>query len=179
MLDDLTKAEEFAVAWTLANVPRELKNGSKEYVKSVDGYGWGNGPQFVYDSFLPLLGDLDAHIRAGRQVICIAHECTSNVPNPGGEDFLRYEPRLQSPKSGKASIRHRVKEWCDHMLFIGFDVHVTPDGKAQGGGTRTIYPAELPTHWAKSRDLASPIPYERGSAELWKQVFGGNSHAAS
>ena len=29
-------------------------------------------------------------------------------PNPAGEDWLRYEPRLQSPNSGKASIRLRV-----------------------------------------------------------------------
>lgn len=169
VLDDLTKAEELCVKWTLANVPHEKGH----YVTSVEGYGFGKGLVHVYESFLPLLGDLDSHVRAGRQVICIAHDCTANVPNPAGEDFIRWEPRLQSPASGKSSIRHRVKEWCDHLLFIGYDTYVNKDGKGQGGGTRTIYPCELPTHWAKSRCLASPIAYERGSAELWKQLFQG------
>ncbi len=104
-------------------------------------------------------------------MIGIAHECTANVPNPSGEDWIRYEPRLQSPPSGKGSIRHRVKEWCDHLLFIGFDVHVDSDGKGQGAGTRTIHPVEYPTHWAKSRELAEPIPYYRNDAELWRQLF--------
>ncbi len=168
IIDDLTKAEELAASWVVENVKHEKGNA----VSCIEDFGWGKGYTHVYDAFLPLLGDLDAHARAGRQVVCIAHECTASVPNPAGEDWIRFEPRLQSPTSGKSSIRHRVKEWCDHLLFIGFDVFATKDGKGQGAGTRTIYPSELPTHWAKSRCLASPIPYERGSGELWRQLFG-------
>lgn len=167
VIDSLTKAEEFAVAWTLANVPHEKGH----VVKSVEGYGFGKGFTHVYESFLPLLGDLDTHVRKGRHVVCIAHECTANVPNPTGEDWIRYEPRLQSPTSGKASIRHRVKEWADHLLYIGFDTAVSKDGKATGSGSRTIYPVELPTWWAKSRKLADPIPYQQGDAEVWRQMF--------
>jgi hypothetical protein len=65
-----------------------------------------------------------------------------------------------------------VKEWADHLIFVGFDVHVTDEGKGQGAGTRTIYPVERPTHMAKSRSLSDPIVYERGSAELWQKLFG-------
>lgn len=167
VIDSLTKAEELAVQWTLQNVQNDKGN----YVKSVEGYGFGKGFTHVYESFLPLLGDLDSHIRKGRHVVCIAHDCTTNVPNPSGEDWIRYEPRLQSPTSGKASIRHRVKEWCDHMLFIGFDLAVSKDGKATGSGTRTIYPTEYPAWWAKSRSLADPIPYEQNNPEIWRQIF--------
>lgn len=174
IIDDLTKAEELAAEWTLANVPKERKDGTKETVSSIEGYGWGKGLTHVYETFLLLLGDLDKHVREGRQVVCIAHECTANVPNPGGEDFIRYEPRLQSPASGKSSVRHRVKEWADHMLFIGFDLFVRENGKATGAGTRTIYPVEMPTHWAKSRSLTQPIPYVKGSADIWKQLLQGN-----
>ncbi len=169
ILDDMTKAEELAARWVIENV----KNDKGLSVSSVEGFGFGKGLTHVYEAFLPLLGDLDAHVRQGRQVVCIAHECTANVPNPAGEDWIRFEPRLQSPASGKSSIRHRVKEWCDHLLFVGFDTFVTNEGKAQGSGTRTIYPTELPTHWAKSRCLASPIPYEEGSGEIWKQLLSG------
>lgn len=174
VIDDLSKAEEMAIDYVIRTVKHE-KDKSK-VITSIEDYGWGKGYVHAYETFLQLLGDLDAQARKGVHVICIAHECTANVPNPTGEDWIRYEPRLQSPASGKASIRHRVKEWCDHLLFVGFDVF-TEDGKGTGGGTRTIYPAELPTHWAKSRLLSEPIPYAKGSADLWKALLGvgGNS----
>lgn len=167
VIDSATRAEELAVAWTIENV----KTDKGKSVESIEGYGWGKGYMRVYETFLRLLGDLDEVVRHGKHVICTAHECMADVPNPGGEDWLRYEPRLQSPPKGKASIRHRVKEWCDHLLFVGFDVHVAKDGKAVGAGTRTIYPTEQPTHWAKSRRLEEPIPCERGDAALWQRLF--------
>lgn len=168
VVDSLTKAEEMAIAWTLQNVKHEKGH----YVESIEGYGFGKGFTHVYETFLQLLGDLDAVARSGLHVICTAHECVANVPNPSGEDWIRYEPRLQSPASGKASIRHRVKEWCDHLLYIGFDTAVSKDGKASGSGTRTIYPTEMPWCWAKSRSLSDPIPYTKGDAELWHQLLG-------
>lgn len=166
VVDSLTKAEELAVAWTLENVSHEKGHT----VKSVEGYGFGKGYTHVYETFLSLLQDLDAIARAGKHVICTAHDCTANVPNPMGLDFIRYEPRLQSPPSGRGSIRHRVLEWCDHLLFVGFDQSIE-NGKATGSGTRTIYPNPLPTHMAKSRTLADAVPYLKGDAEIWKQLF--------
>lgn len=167
-LDDLTKAEELCSRWVIENVKTEKGHEAK----GIEGYGFGKGFTHLYEAFLPLLGDLDAHVRAGRHVVCVAHDCTATVPNPHGDDWLRYEPRLQSPPSGKNSVRHRVKEWADHVIFIGYDVAVNEQGKGIGAGTRAIYPAERPTHMAKSRSLSEPIVYEHGSAELWKQLFG-------
>ena len=165
--DSFTKLEELAAAWVLANIKHEKGH----HVSSVEGYGFGKGLTHIYETFIQILGDLDAVSRMGKHVVAICHDCTSEVPNPGGENWIRYEPRLQSPSSGKNSIRHRVKEWCDHLLYIGFDIAVNEDGKAQGSGTRTIYPTELPTHWAKSRLLSEPIPYAKGDANLWRQLF--------
>lgn len=167
VVDDLTTAEELAIRWTLENVHHEKGH----LVTSIEGYGFGKGYMHVYETFLKLLQSLDAHIRAGRHVICIAHDCTATVPNPSGEDWIRFEPRLQSLSSGKASIRHRVREWCDHLIYIGYDLYVSDDGKGQGSGTRTIYPIELPTHMAKSRSLADEIVYEKDDAEFWKQLI--------
>lgn len=173
VIDSLTRAEEMALAWTLANVPHEKGH----FVTSIEGYGFGKGLTHLYETFLLLLSDLDAQVRAGRHVICTAHDCTTNVPNPAGDDWLRWEPRLQSPASGKSSIRSRVREWSDHTLFIGYDTFVNADGKGVGSGTRTIFPTEKPTHLAKSRSLSREIPYELGSAELWKQLLGVTSNA--
>ena len=166
VVDTLTRAEEMAVENTLATVTQDGKKSN-----SVEGYGYGKGYGYVFDTFLPLLGDLDRHARAGRNVILVCHDCTSNVPNPAGEDWLRYEPRLQSPTSGKASIRLRVREWADHVLFLGYDVAVDKDGKGRGSGTRTMYTAELPHCMAKSRTTQEVIPIGTDGEEVWAQVI--------
>jgi hypothetical protein len=165
VIDSVTKAEELCVAHTLDTVKHE--KGHK--VLRVEDYGYGKGYQFVFDTFLPLLGDLDRHCRSGRHVILIAHDCTTNVPNPAGEDWLRYEPRLQSPNSGKASIRLRAKEWSDHTLFLGYDVAVDNEGKGKGSGTRTLWPAELPHCMAKSRTTQEPIPVD--GRDVWTELL--------
>lgn len=168
VIDTGTRAEELAIAHTLDTVPHEKGH----LCARLEDYGYGKGFQHVYDTFLPLLADLDRHTRAGRHVAILCHDCTSTVPNPAGEDWLRYEPRLQSPNSGKASIRLRVREWADHVLFLGYDVDVGKDGKGRGAGTRTIYPAELPHCMAKSRTTATPVPMVQGEgADFWNQLL--------
>lgn len=172
VIDSATKAEELAIAHTLASVPHEKGH----YVKSVEDYGYGKGYGFVFDAFLPLLADLDAHCRQGRNVVLICHDCATTCPNPMGEDWLRWEPRLQSPNSGKASIRLRVREWADHLLWYGYDVAVK-DGKGMGSGTRTIYPTELPHCMAKSRTLQEPVPGP--GPEFWEGLLNGRAVASA
>ena len=166
VIDSATKAEELCIAHTLENVPHE--KGTR--VARLEDYGYGKGYQHVYENFLPLLADLDRHCRQGRNVVLVCHDCTANVPNPAGEDWLRYEPRLQSPSSGKASIRLRVREWADHVLFLGYDVAVTKEGKGQGSGTRTLYACELPHCMAKSRSFQGEIPVGNGD-EIWSNII--------
>ncbi len=165
VLDSVTKAEEFGVTWTLGNVKTE--KGAD--VTRLEHYGWGKGYVHLYETFLLLLGDLDAQIRRGRDVILIAHECVAKAPNPAGDDWPRYEPRLQN--ADKGNIRAKVKEWVDHLLYVGYDVAVNEGGKGMGAGTRTIFPVEMPTHWAKSRTLSRQIIYTKDSAELWSQLL--------
>lgn len=167
VIDSFTRTDELTKQWVIEHVSHEKPGRT---IKSIEDYGWGKGYVHAYESFLTVLQDLDAIIRADKHVICTAHDCTAKVPNPKGEDFIRYEPRLQSPPSGMGSIRHRVFEWSDHTLFVAFD-QTTEDGKASGSGTRTIYPMPLPTHMAKSRKLSDEVPYIRGDAEIWKQLF--------
>jgi hypothetical protein len=166
VIDTATKAEEMAVAFTLANTVVDGKRAT-----SIEGYGFGKGYGFVFDTFLPLLADLDRHSREGRNVVLICHDCTATVPNPAGEDWLRYEPRLQSPNSGKASIRLRVREWADHVLFLGYDVDVSRDGKGRGAGTRTVYTSELPHCMAKSRSTQEVIPLGADGRAVWAAVI--------
>lgn len=168
VLDNVTCAEELAVQWTIQNVKHEKGHE----VKSVEGYGYGKGYQHVFETMLCLFADLDNHIRNGRHVVCIAHDCIEKVNNPAGDDYARYEPRLQDPpKMGKTRLRFR--EWLDHLCFIGFDVAVDSDGKSKGAGTRQIYCQQLPHIMAKSRTLsATPISFANATdATLWKTLF--------
>lgn len=167
VIDSATRAEEWAVADTIATVPHE-KQGV--VIKRIEDYGYGKGYSHVFDTFLKLLADLDQHARAGRNVILICHDCTNEVPNPQGDNWLRYEPRLQSPTSGKASIRLRVREWLDHLLFIGYDVNVDK-GKGEGSGTRMIYTYELPHCMAKTRPTIESIPYVKFDTALWTELL--------
>lgn len=153
IIDTGTKLEEICSVYVRSTIL--LDHGNK--AKSIEDYGWGKGYQYLYDAFLLLLADFDIQARAGRNVIILCHECTCTVPNPTGEDFLRYEPRLQNPNSGKASIRSRVKEWADHVLFLGYDIAVDKEGKGKGNGTRTLWCNELPHCLAKSRTYAGLI----------------------
>src|SRR3990167_611355 len=168
VVDSVTRVEEWATAYTLQTVKTERG----ETVTSLESYGFGKGYQHVYDTFLLFLADCDRQVRAGRNVILIAHDCTTDVPNPMGENFIRFEPHLQAPKSGKASIRNRVVQWADHVLFLGYDVLATKDGKGKGGGTRTIYPMERPDHIAKSRILSETMPFEHADDNaVWGLLF--------
>jgi len=166
VIDTATKAEELAIAHTLEHTTQDGKRST-----SIEGYGYGKGYSYVFETFLPLLGALDRHARAGRNVCLICHDCTATVPNPAGDDWLRYEPRLQSPASGKASIRLRAREWADHVLFVGYDIAVNADGKGKGSGTRTLYRAETPACMAKSRTGADPIPLGTDGAAVWAEII--------
>lgn len=165
VIDTTTKAEEWALAHTLKTVRTDGKQAT-----SIESYGWGKGYTYVYETFKTLLTALDAHCRAGRNVVLVCHDCIKTVPNPSGEDWIRYEPRLQDPKSGKDSIRLTVREWADHVLFIGYDLNVSKEKKATGSGTRTIYTSEQPFCMAKSRTTNETIPVD-DDTDVWAQIL--------
>jgi len=143
-----------------------------ERVTSLAAYGWNKGWEHVYDEFNLLLADLDRIVAAGVHVCLVAHVHSCLVPNPSGADFIRWEPKLYSgDKNGKCSIKSRLVGWADHILFVGYDVHVQ-NGKGAGGGGRRIYTAERPTHLAGSRRQVIPeVPYELSDpARVWREL---------
>ena len=166
VIDSFTAAEELAKTYVLKTVPV----GKGVPARSIEDFGYGKGYVHLFDAVTSLLPVLDKHVRAGRNVLLICHECVVTAPNPAGDDFMRYEPRLQSPTGGKASIRYRVKEWADHVLFLRLDCEVTEDGKAKGGYFRTVYPADLQWCMAKSRTLTAETVVEDGAA-FWQSLI--------
>jgi len=164
IIDTATKAEEMAIAWMFENVKN---NGTP--VSRLEDYGYKSGYRHLFDTYSLLLADLDAHTRAGRNVVLICHECAAKVPNPQGLDWIRYEPRL-SQDDKNCQLRLRVKEWADHVLAFLYDVNVEKGGKGQGSGTRTIYASELPTFMAKSRPAKGEFPVVEGE-NFWTNII--------
>lgn len=171
VLDTATIAEEYAKEFVISTRKATRANGPDRVVDSIEEYGWGKGWQFVYDEFYGLLADLDRIAAKGLNVILIAHEIASPVPNPDGEDFIRWEPHLYSgDKKGRGSIRQLVKNWADHVLFVAYDVDVQ-HGKGRGSGTRTIYTQELPTHIAKSRSKQTTMSFSlENPSAIWREL---------
>lgn len=166
VVDTMTKLEEHGVEWVIENIPHE----KGKTIERFADYGFGRGFEHSYEAMLRILNDLDAIVRSGKHVFLVCHCVTQRVPSAESEDYLQYQPRLQSPPNvGK--FRERLKEWCDHLLFLEFD-KIVKEGKAYGGGTRTVHCSERPHFWAKSRSMTESVPYELGSAEVWRQLFG-------
>lgn len=177
VLDTATRAEQLCVNYIL----RTVKHEKGHSVSRVEDYGFGKGYKHIQEEFLKLLMDFDMHISKGRNVVILMHEHVVTVPNPGGEDWLRYEPRLQSMKNG--NILAHTKEWLDHLLCVRYDVSVSTEkrlgakGKGEGSGTATIYPKEMPVHMAKSRTLHEPIDFVKGNEEkVWTAILGEGAY---
>lgn len=163
VIDTMTMAEQLAIDYTLETIP----NGNNK-AKSVEDYGYGKGYGFVFETFLKLLPILEKHTSAGRNIILICHDCQRTVANPSGGDYLRFEPRLQDPSSGKASIRLRLREWCDDVLFVTYDMSIDEKTrKAQGAGLRSVHTQDQIWCMAKSRSTTETIPLDN-PIEFWQ-----------
>jgi len=166
VLDTITRAQTLAEEHVIAT----YKTERGEKVDSLEKFSFGKGWKFLADEMMKLMADLDRIVAAGLNVCVIAHDVSTTVPNPAGEDFLRWEPRLHSgDKNGRGDIRGFLKGWSDHLLFVTYDVSVR-DGKAIGAGSRSIYTTEYATHVAKSRsfDVADVIPFDiKAAGAVW------------
>ena len=152
-LDSMPVIEE----WCIQHLLRTIKTFEKppQVARSLEDYGFGKDVRLAYEHFLPLLADLDRHTKQGRNIIMTCHDCKPEESNPMGANYVRYEPRLRTSKKGDNSIRLKVKEWCDFVGFICYDLTTGKERgqdnkKAEGSGTRTMYLQETPAYMAKN-----------------------------
>ena len=73
--------------------------------------------------------------------------------------------------ANNASIRERVRDWCDHLLHVRIDLS-EKDGKATSKKTRTIYPQGGVEYWAKSRTLRTNELFLENEDPIWHQITG-------
>ena len=174
VLDSGTVIEE----WCIKHVLNTVKTFEKppQRATSIEDYGFGKDGRIVFEAFLPIIGDLDRHAREGRNIFIICHDCKPEESNPMGANYVRFEPRLRTSKKGDNSIRLRLKEWCDFVCFICYDLATGKDKrgedtkKAVGGGTRTMYLQETPAYMAKNHGHPDSIDLVYGVSP-WPELI--------
>jgi hypothetical protein len=152
VVDTLTKAETFAVKAI-------LKKHGKESLADIP---YGKGAVYLWETMKVFIDDLWALHTQGKNVVLVMHDVIGKAPNPNGEDFIRYEVRLQS-KEAKEYVRNDL----DVLAHVFRDTAVSDEGKAKGNGSVSITTTETPTRQAKSRYMIPTMGFDKGSRKFW------------
>lgn len=137
---------------------------------SVEDYGYGKGYSAALDEWRIFLSELE-RLRRERSigVVLVAHSVVRTFKNPAGEDYDRYELKL-NPKAGGLA-----KEWCDSVLFAHHETHASKekksDHRAKGfsTGARIVSTQREAAFDAKNRyglPQTLPLAYEEYSAAV-------------
>jgi len=126
---------------------------------TIEDPGYGKGYVPATEEWRKLLAALD-FLRAKKEmeVILLAHAAIKVFSNPAGDDFSRYELKLQ--KSAAALL----KEWCDANLFASHEEFVTEKkgitrAKGISTGRRVIHTERTAAWDAKNRhNLPHELP---------------------
>ncbi len=125
---------------------------------NVEDYGYGKGYQAALDEWRVFLALLERLREAKKMhIIMLAHSWIKPFKNPQGEDYDRYELKLNAKASGK------LKEWSDAVLFAQYETYATKDkNKRVRGvdtGARLIHTQHRAAFDAKNRfNLPEALP---------------------
>lgn len=136
---------------------------------SIEDFGYGKGYVLIAEEFAKFLISLDALIKRGMHVVCLAHSAVRKfeLPEQAGS-YDRYELKLTKHSAPL------LKEWCDHLLFCNFVTKVAEsDGgrkRGVGGRERVIFTTHAAAFDAKNRaGLPDKLPF---TFESIAPVFG-------
>lgn len=94
----------------------------------IEEPGYGKGFTIALDYWRKVLNGLDSlRVMRGMEIILIGHIQIRTFNNPAGEDYARFEGKLNPRAYGL------VKEWCDMVLFAEFE-EFTIEGKGFAKG---------------------------------------------
>ena len=133
--------------------------------QSLEDFPYKAGYNIVVEEWRRLMDSINDMQRTNKMdVVVCAHSTTRKVQLPGEvTEFDHYELKMLR-KSGPI-----LKEWCDFLLFLNYDIIVQTDknGKSYAtGGKRCVYTTHTATYDAKSREkLAAKILLDQGGAE--------------
>lgn len=127
--------------------------------QNIEAYGYGKGYQAALDEWRVFLAALESMRKAKPiHVVLVAHSWIKGFKNPEGDDFDRYELKL-NPKAGGL-----LKEWADAVLFANYETFASKDAKTKkvkgvDTGARLIFTERRAAFDAKNRyDLPHSMP---------------------
>jgi hypothetical protein len=140
--------------------------------KNIEDYGFGKGYSAALDEWRSFLSDLE-RMREQRKmhVILLAHAWIKPFKNPEGEDYDRYELKLNNKAAGL------LKEWSDAVLFANFETLVNEDertkrNKGVSTGKRLLFTERRAAFDAKNR-FGLPFVMPLSWAEYFARAHQG------
>lgn len=118
---------------------------------NIEAYGYGKGYQAALDEWRAFLAALEQlREKRGMGIILLAHAHIRPFKNPEGNDFDRYQLKLNDKAAGL------IKEWSDHVLFANFETFAEENKKTKrvkgvSTGARLVYTTRTAAYDAKNR----------------------------
>lgn len=132
----------------------------RDNMKSVEDYGFGKGYAAALDEWRRFIAELERLWRdRDMQIVLIAHTHIRTFKNPEGEDYDRYELKLNAKAGGL------LKEWSDAVLFARFEELPNKDPKTKrvrgvSTGMRVMHTVRTAAYDAKNRfSLPETMPF--------------------
>jgi hypothetical protein len=168
VLDSWSVTQKLLKAYTFAHDQYKGK-----VCNSTEDYGYSTFPIYAYKNYTRLANALLAHVRAGRDVVIVAHAVDDTVPDANLNDMKQWQFDAFMMKSGKESIRHDLFNSADQVWFMTDGV-MGNDKKKASGGCRLVYLQCTPEFWAKSRTHSgeSCIAVRDGETLPWEEILG-------
>lgn len=137
--------------------------------KSVEAYGYGKGYNAALDEWRVLLAALERlQAKRGMHVVFLAHHQIRTFKNPEGEDYDRYQLKLNEKAAGL------IKEWCTIVLFGIHETLANEDTRTKrvrgiSTGARLAFTAQTAAYDAKNRhQLPEAMPLN--AEEFWAAI---------
>lgn len=153
------------------------RDAKKDSIEDVGG-GWGKGYVAALSEWRLFISYLERLIvKKQMNVVLVAHAQIKKFANPEGQDYDRYELKLQGKGAGAL-----VQEWVDNLLFATFEIVAATDDKTKrtrgvSTGARIARTVRAGAYEAKNRHrLTDPMPLEWAEyREQIKAFFAGSN----
>ncbi len=170
ILDNMTEVENRAIPYILDTVTKDGK-----VVRSLEGYGWGAGYQYLAEHDGYVKYDLQRLADLGFNIIVICQMAPRKETSAEVEEYLKDGPKLVWRPGSKAYAVTDFVEWSDYCFKINYTNLAVAGKRASSTKERAVFIHPEPTFEAKSRDIPADFPvvsFENPQDDtVWKFVF--------
>lgn len=163
VVDTLDWLEPLVFAHVIANSGMD-KNGRKATTIEASNGGFGRGYVAALDQWRIFISKVEKlQTTKGLHVLLLAHAWIKGFNNPEGDNFDRYELKIDKRASGK------IKEWADAVLFGTWDKSTVSNGSKSRGisnGARIIH-----TEWSAAFDAKNRYGLPDRMPLSWDEFF--------